>query len=350
MSGAAELDPWVCVSQTAKPLDPVYGIWGEDRGKVERALHRLQQRVQSEGGMPPEVWDAAQTPAVDVVAAAETLSFGGTRLVVVRGADAWRADDATPVVEYLAMPNAATCLALVSDNPVTPKLKAAIEAAGQVLAFGPEAKAKRTERTKWFVDHTVAEAHRFGSKLPVALAREIVRLVGEDAMALSNEVAKLASAAGGAPVDKELVAALVVENPEAKAYELADAVVAGNRAKVFDLLDELGVGDKPTDPAVIHSTLTRHFRGIAVAQALGDGATPDMVGDATGLRGYPAQKALEHARAIATGAGERCVSRLATLELDLRVSAFGDLGRSGDDGRRFVLELAARDLLGFVRQ
>ena len=338
------------MSQAREPLGPVYAIWGEDRGKVERALHRLQQRVQTEGGMPPEVSDAAQTPAVEIVAACETLSFGGTRLVIVRGADAWRADDATPLVEYLAAPNPATCLALISDGAVTPKLKAAVEAAGQVLTFGPDPKAKRAERTKWFVDHTVAECHRHGAKLPVAVAREIVRLVGEDAMSLSHEAAKLASAAAGAPIDKELVAALVVENPEAKAYELADAVVAGNRAKVFDLLDELGVGDKPTDPAVIHSTLSRHFRGIAVAQSLGDSATSDEVGEATGLKGYPAQKALEHSRAVAEGSGERCVSRLATLELDLRVSAFGDLGRSSDDGRRFVLELAARDLLGLVRR
>jgi DNA polymerase III subunit delta len=327
----------------------VYAIWGEDRGKVERALHRLQQRVQTEGGMPPEASEAAQTPAVEIVGACETLSFGGTRLVVVRGADSWRADDATPLVEYLASPNPATCLALIGDGAVTPKLKGAVEAVGQVLIFGPDPKAKRSERTKWFVDHTIAECHRYGAKVPTAVAREIVRLVGEEAMTLSNEAAKLASAAAGAPIDRQLVAALVVENPEAKAYELADAVIAGNRAKVYDLLDELGVGDKPTDPAVIHSTLTRHFRGIAVAQALGDGATPDAVGDATGLKGYPAQKALEHARSVAHGSGERCVSRLATLELDLRVSAVGDLGRSGDDGRRFVLELAARDLLGLIR-
>ena len=93
---------FVRVSEAREPLAPVYAIWGEDRGKVERALRRLQQRVQSEGGMPPEVSEAAQTPAADVVAACETLSFGGTRLVVVRGADAWRADDVAPLVEYLA--------------------------------------------------------------------------------------------------------------------------------------------------------------------------------------------------------------------------------------------------------
>ena len=136
------------MSQTREPLGPVYAIWGEDRGKVERALHRLQQRVQTEGGMPPEVSDAAQTPAAEIVAACETLSFGGTRLVVVRGADAWRADDATPLVDYLVAPNPATCLALISDGAVTPKLKAAVEAAGQVLDVraGPQGQAHRAHQ------------------------------------------------------------------------------------------------------------------------------------------------------------------------------------------------------------
>lgn len=337
------------MSRPREPLAPVYAILGEDRGKVERAVRRLQERVLEDGGMLPDVLEAAQAPASEVVAVCEALSFGGLRLVVVRGADAWRADDATALLGYLVAPNPGTCLALVADGSVTPKLKAAVEAAGQVLEFGPDPKAKRNERTKWFVDHLIAETHRHGAKVPAALARLVVERVGEDAMALSQEGAKLAAAAGSAPVDRDLVDALVVVNPESKAYEVADALIAGNRARVYDILDELGGGDKPTDPAVVHATLTRHFRGIAVAQALGEEASPDAVATATGLRGYPAQKALEHARQIAPGAGDRCVARLATLELDLRVSAFGDLGRSGDDGRRFVLELAARDLLGLVR-
>jgi DNA polymerase-3 subunit delta len=327
----------------------VYAIWGEDRGKVERALRRLVDRIREEGGMPPEVFDASQSPAADVVAACDTLSFGGLRLVIVRGADGWRADDATPLVAYLAEPNLATCLALVSDGAVTPKLKDAVETTGQVLAFGPDPKAKRGERTKWFVDHLISECHRHGAKLTTSLARQVVERVGEDAMTLAHEAAKLASASGGAPIDKELIDALVVDNPEARAYELADAVVAGNRARAYDILDELGAGDKPTDPAVIHSTLARHFRSVAVAQSLGEAASPDAVGGITGIKGYPAQKVVEHSRAIAPGSADRCVARLATLELDLRVSAFADLGRSGDDGGRFVLELATRDLLGLVK-
>ncbi len=300
--------------------------------------------------MPAEAFDATLVTGADVVAACETLSFGGRRLILVRGVDGWRVDDAAPVVQYLAAPNPGTCLALIADGAVTPKLKDAIGTAGQVLVFGPDAKAKRSDRTKWFVAHVQAECDRSGAKLTPKLARLVVERVGEDAMALSREAEKLAAAAGREPIDQEIVDALVVENPEARAYELADAVVAGNRARVYDLLGELAAGDRPTDPAVIHSTLTRHFRGIAVAQSLGGAATPDAVGDATGLRGYPAQKAVEHSQTVARGVGDRCVARLAALELDLRVSSLNDLGRSSDDGRRFILELAARDLVGYVRE
>ena len=73
------------------------------------------------------------------------------------------------------------------------------------------------------------------------------------------------------------------------------------------------------------------------------------MGEAGGLRGYPAEKAREAARLLPGGAGGAGVARLARLELDLRVSAFAQLGRSRADGERLVLELAARDLLALAR-
>jgi hypothetical protein len=84
-----------------------------------------------------------------------------------------------------------------------------------------------------------------------------------------------------------------------------------------------------------------------VAQA--PGAGQDDVERMTGIKGYPAQKAVEHARTIAPGAGEWCVARLADLELDLRVSSLTDLGTSRGDGERMVLELGVRDLIGACR-
>ncbi len=329
-------------------LKPVYGIWGEDRGKVERAVRRLYDRVTADGGMPPDAFDAAVDTAADVVATCQTLSFGGLRLVIVRNADAWRADDATPVVTYLESPSPDACLALVGTAAVTPKLATAIASAGDVLQFGPDPKAKRGERAKWFAHHVAAECERAGAKLAAPLARLVVERVGEDAMALTQEAAKLAAAAGAQPIDRALVDALVVAHPEAKTYELADAITAGERRRVFDLLEDLSTGDHPAEPIVIQVNLARQFRAIAVAQALPRGASAEDLGALTGLRGFPATKALEQARGLPDGVGERCVARLASLELDLRVSSLTQLGRSGDDGRRFVLEQAARELLGIV--
>ena len=337
------------MSRAAEPLKPVYGIWGEDRAKIDRAVQRLVARVAAEGGLPPDRFDASATPAGEVAAACAALSLAGIRLVLVRDADRWKSDDAKPLVQYLDAPNPATCLALIGDSAPTQKLTQAIQAAGQVLRFGPDPKAKAADRARWFAEHVVGEGRRLGATIPVAVARQVVARVGEDAGVLALEAAKLAAYAGDEPVTREMVALMVPANPEARAFLLGDAIVARDAARAYGILGDLAAGDERAEPIVVQATLARHFRGVAAAQAMGAGATPQQVSDLTGLRGFPAQKAVEHARELPAGAGERAVVRLSALELDLRVSSFGQLGRSADDGRRMVLELAARDLLGIAR-
>jgi len=333
----------------SSPLEPAYAIWGEDRAKVERAVARLDARVVEDGGLPPERLRAAETGAAEVVAACESLAFAGTRLVIVEGADAWRADDVGPLVAYLAAPTPTTCLALVADGAPTAKLLAAVRAAGAELRYGPDPAARGRARGKWFVDHFVAEARRHGLAVPAALAREVVARVGEDAVALTSEAAKLAAYAGDEPASREMLDAVVIRHPEARAYELADALVAGDARRAYAVLGDLATGDDPAEPIVVHATLARQWRGIAAGQALGPEASADAVGEAGGLRGYPAEKARDAARLLPPGAGSAGVARLARLELDLRVSAFAQLGRSRGDGERLVLELAARDLLALAR-
>jgi DNA polymerase-3 subunit delta len=336
----------------AEPLKPAYWIHGEDRAKVDTAVQRLVARVEREGGMPPDRFDAGEVPATEVRAACEAMSFGGTRLVLVRRADQWKAADVEPLVDYLADPVPTTCLALVAQGAPTPRMLKALESAGQVLAYGPPPEKRGNERARaaWFRDFVVAEVAKRGSSISGALADEVVRRAGRagtDSGHLANEAAKLAVAAGDAPVRPEHVDALVVVDPEARAYLLGDLIVAGDSRAAQELLADLSGGSDTTDPVVIQRMLARHFRGIAVAQA--PGASQADVERIAGLKGYPAQKAVEHARVIPPGAGEWCVARLADLELDLRVSALGDLGASRGDGERMVLELGVRDLIGACR-
>ena len=342
-----------------EPLKPAYVIWGEDRATIDRAVTRLIARVEREGGMPPERFAALETPAGDVVAACEALSFGGLRLVLVESADAWKAADVAPLVSYLDAPVETTCLALVSASPLTPSLHAAVVALGGELRYGPDPKAKRGERMKWLVDHFRSEIARAGGSISPALAKTVVervmvdsadaRKAGLTAMDLAREAEKLAAYADGEPVTAEMVAALVPSHPDAKVYELADALATANAPLAYDLLQDLATGDSPAPPILMQVQLANRFRALAQAQDLGPGASPDAVSAATGIKGFPARILAEQAQAMPPGAARQAVARLAALELDLRVSALRDFGRSPGDGERLVLESAARDLLALAR-
>lgn len=342
-----------------EPLKPAYVIWGEDRATIDRAVSRLIARVEREGGMSPERFRAEETPAETIVGACEALSFAGLRLVVVEAADAWKAADAAALVAYLAAPNPMSCLALVASGALTPKLHAAVVALGGELRYGPDPKAKRGDRVKWLVEHFRDEVRRAGGSVSPALARAVVDRVmvdrpdarrgGVTAMELAREAEKLAAYADGEPIGAEMVEALVPNQPDAKVYELADALVGSDAARTYDLLQDLATGDDPVAPIVVQVQLTNRFRSLALAQALGPGASPDAVGAATGVKGYPARILADQARALSPGAAQRAVARLAALELDLRVSSLRDLGRTRDDGERLVLETAARDLLALAR-
>lgn len=342
-----------------EPLKPAYVIWGEDRATVDRAVARLIARVEREGGLPPERLRAEETPAEEVVAACEALSFAGLRLVIVEGADAWKAADAAALVSYLDAPNPGTCLALVAAGAATPKLMEAVQAAGDVLHFGPDPKEKGAKRAHWFAEHLTKEVARAGGSMSPQVARKVVERVmvdrpdarkgGITVMELSQEARKLSAYADGEPITAEMVEALVPRHPDAKTYELSDAIVQGAAARAFDVLQDLATGDDPVAPIVVQVQLANHFRRLAEVQGLGGDVSPDEVTRATGVSGYPARKLAEQARAMPPGAAQQAVARLARLELDLRVSTLRELGRTRDDGERLVLEAAARDLLALAR-
>lgn len=343
----------------ADALKPVYGISGEDRPKVERALRRLVARVAAEGAGDPDRFDAAETPVADVVAACQTLSFGGTRAVVVEGADDLKAADGDALVRYLEDPNPQTVLVLVSLGALPQRLANAVAKAGQTLHWGPPAKARPRERRAWLEEYVGQEVARQGGQLGRGMARRITERAVVDpgdaaalsaaAVALSQEAAKLVAFAGSEAIGKDAVDAMVPAHPGARVYELSDAVSDGDGARAFAVLHELSHGGDRVAPQVVQGGLMRHFQAIAAEQELPAGADVDDVAAATGLRGFPAQKAAEQARRLPDGFGRRAFVRVARLELDLRVGSEARLGRTPDDGLRFALERAVRDVLSMRR-
>ena len=314
--------------------------------------------------MPPERFRADETPAEDVVAACEALSFAGLRLVVVDGADAWKAADAAPLSSRTSTrPTRGPAWRWWPPAPLTPKLHAAVAALGRrPAATAPTPRPRRRERTKWFVEHFArGGARAAAARVSPALARAVVERVMVDR----------ADARKGGVIAMEL-------RPRGREAgrlrrRRADHGRDGRRAGAAPprrqgLRAGRRAGRRPTPPAP--TTCCRTWRpartrwrrswcrcswptasaSLAQAQALGPDPSPDAVAAATGMKGYPAR---DHRRAGAArcrpGAAQHAVARLAALELDLRVSELARLGRSRDDGERLVLETAARDLLALAR-
>ena len=109
-----------------------------------------------------------------------------------------------------------------------------------MLRYGPDPKAKRG-RAGPVVRGALRrqEVGRAGGSVSAGGGAAVVERVivdrpdarrgGVTAMELSREAEKLAAYADGEPITAEMVEALVPRHPDAKTYELADAIVAGGR-------------------------------------------------------------------------------------------------------------------------
>ena len=125
----------------------------------------------------------------------------------------------------------------------------------------------------------------------------------------------------------------------------------GAAAGAFDLLQELSGGDRPTEPIVVQATLSRQYRGIAAAQARGPEASADDVAAAAGLRAIPRRRPAEQARALPPGAGARGggpTRRARARPTRLRVLASSGAPATTAGGS--CSRLAVRDLLAGARR
>ncbi|MGI9539942.1 MAG: DNA polymerase III subunit delta [Miltoncostaeaceae bacterium] len=344
------------MSSARDALRPAYLVYGEDRARVQTWVRRLSTRLVEGGGLPPERYTAEDTGAHEVVEAAQAVALTGVRGIVVDSVDRWRKGDVAALVEYLAAPNPATCLLLAGEKAPGKDLLDAVAAVGVVEHAGPELSgskaAQRRGRAAWLVEQASKEAQRLGKELSAGVARHLVERVSEEragavasALEVRTEVAKLVAYSGLDPIDVAMVDAVTPAHPEARSYELADAITEGDRERAYGLLQDMASGADPQNPTGVQAALSRHFRAVAEAQAAGPRPSPDEVTARTGLQGFPARKVADQAATLPDGAGVSALIRVAAGELDLRVNHLAQLGRSRDDGSRLMLEAITRDLL-----
>jgi DNA polymerase III subunit delta len=316
-------------------LKPAYLISGDDDAKIDAWRARVRRRAEEErgpGGL--ETFDAATSDPAEVAVALAALTFDpGTRYVLVDGAGAWKASQLGPLEATLAdMPPDTVLVAIVRGKPVK-QLAKAIESAGGELREYPAP--KPWELPTW----TVERGRELGLRMDKEASKELVALVGQSQQRLSRELEKLALALHPrTDVRTADVEALAARDSAPQAYDLADALVAGDLRATLALAEELeSHGERP---GRLIYPVVRRLREVHRAAALLDSGMPDAkVGEALKAPPWLAKKTVARAKKADRAALERAICAFADLEIEMRGG--GDLQLDEDTAFSLALARAA---------
>jgi len=306
------------VAPVAEELKPAYLLTGSDRPKIERALRRLRRRV---GDDAVEILSATEASGEDAVAACNALGLfgGGSRLVLVEGAEKWRAPDAKAVAAYLADPAPATVLALEAtglkrDAP----LAKAVAKHGELLAYDVAKK----ELPRW----TIAQFKRLGVEAELEAGRTLVELVFDDEPsaldALESEIVKLATWAGGERIGAREVKLLATPVAETSIFDLTDAWGRRDVGATLDACESLleqGGGNRRDEVARLTALVANHVGRVRQCQTYeAEGLRPKEAASRMKRSPYYVEKLFSQARNFTVDELRTCVVRLAALDLALK--------------------------------
>jgi DNA polymerase-3 subunit delta len=302
-------------------LKPAYLIHGDDEARLDAWRLRLRARAKGEGPETTlEALTGERAGGESVAAAIGALTLGiGRRYVLADGVEKWKDKDVKVVVEALgALPPDTVVVLLATgkvskdSGPAPAKLAKAVEKAGGevILARSPTA----GRFPAWIAEQ--------GQKLDLSVSRDgaqaLFERVGADQRRIVRELEKIACyAPEGGRVDVDVVEALTAPDVEAKAYELADAVIDGDRARALALAEDLQ--DRGAEIMHILFAMLRRLHDMRRAWAVIEtgGSTQDLQ---TALGGPPwmAKRIAAQARNADGERLERIAAGLADLDYAIR--------------------------------
>jgi DNA polymerase III subunit delta len=316
-------------------LKPAYLVCGDDDAKIDAWRARVRRRAEEErgpGGL--DIFDARSAEPQEVVAALTALTFDpGTRYVLVDEVGSWKAAQLEPLTAILAdMPPDTVLVAIVRGKALKQLAKAVEGAGGEVREYPAP---KPWELPKWIA----GRGQELGLQVDQEAAKELVSVVGVSQQQLSRELEKIALAIHPktnvtlADVDE-----LAAHDTAPQAYDLADALVAGDLKATLALAEQLeSHGERP---GRLVYPVVRRLREVHRAASLLDQGVPESkVGEALKAPPWLVKKTVARAQKADRAALERAICIFADLEVDMRGG--GDIQLDEDTAFSLALARAA---------
>lgn len=218
------------------------------------------------------------------------LFGGGHRLVVVDDADDFVSENRSRLEEYVGHPSRTGRLVVVVDSwPSNTRLAKSTTANGLAVECKSPPEARLS---KWL---TTLARDRHQARLERDAAESLVEIIGPELGLIDQELAKLAAAAGDAPITAELVQQLVGGWRAKTAWDMLDAAVEGRTRQALVELDRLLLSGENTIAILgqIAATLRRFAaatRTIEQTEASGGRANLRQALELAGVKPFVMQK------------------------------------------------------------
>lgn len=310
-------------------LKPAYLVHGDDDVKLDSWRGRLKERARTEGEATTlDVLSGdGLTPAAFAEATGALTLAVGRRYVLADGVEQWKEKDLGPALEALQALPADTVVLLTAGGKVSrgegPAAGALIEA---VRAIGGEVQLCEAPRPARLPAWVVEQGAGLDLNVTDDAAQALLERVGADQRRLMRELEKIACyAPDGGRVDRDVVESITVSDLEARAYELADALVEGDRNRALRLAEEMRV--RGEDIMHILFTILRQLRQARKAAALLErGASSRDLASALRVPPFIAKQIAARAGRADAAQLERALEALAELDYAVRGAANRDAG------------------------
>ena len=316
-----------------------YLIHGDDHGRISERRARLRALAESLSGTEGlELLEGEDATPDAVARALDAMTLAvGRRFVIVEGVERWKDKelDALDVAVRGIAPETTVAFFAREDgrsNRAPDRLHAAVKhVKGDVSA---ENSVKPWELPKW----TIARAAELGIELEPDAARALIGHVGERQQRLLRELEKLALGADVAEgesavtVDADDVAELTASSAERRAWTVADALVAGDRAAaVRTYLQLREQGERLA--GLLYWISQRMRQAHEVAAALDAGEPAAQVKRRLRMPSRAADRLIADARQAGAERLRQATCEIADLEL---ASRGGGPGGGGEDTAALV--------------
>lgn len=295
----------------ASGLAPVYVLHSEHPILIERAVVAIR-----DAAVPPETrgfnYDVVEGKprGSQVVALAQTLPMmAQRRMVLVRDLGLLPADEAEPVIDYLARPNPSTVLvAVTSKLDKRLKLYATLSKKGYLHVLDAP-----RQLAPWVRE----EARRQGVAIDAPAITRLVEAVGDDLSRLSLALEQLGLYAGDRPVSSDDVDELIADTRERTVFELTDAIGAVDRARALAAVAALC--DQRESSIGVIAIVARHVRQLALLHHMRVSGVPRPEwAQRVGVPPFVIDKLIGQARRFSPRALAAATRRLATADRALK--------------------------------